>query len=134
LLAHAHTSFTNVSQSVQNQLQNISQGLLIDLYKKIKPFLVIDLGSVICSFTVKRYGLEIPILFVSWRGRYSFRPFVSHSSRKFYFSLCNVDHTTISKFKNSQIFFHCLFFLEEIIDKLTIEEKNDNKKKDDVVS
>jgi len=92
----------------------------------------IDLGSVICLFTIKRYGLEIPIIFVSWRGRTSFRPFVSHSSRKFYLSLCNIDQTTISKNRNSKIclFINC-FLLDTIIEQLTIEEKTNNKKSED---
>ncbi|UJR23197.1 hypothetical protein I4U23_026216 [Adineta vaga] len=100
LLAHTHQHFGNLSQSMQKQIENIST----------------DLGSVICLFTVKKHDLEIPIVFVSWRGRNSLRPFVSHSSRKFYFSLCNVDQETINT----------------IIEKLTIEEKNSNNtKKDD---
>ncbi|CAF1019081.1 unnamed protein product [Rotaria sordida] len=99
LLSHAHTQFANLSQSVQNQIQNISN----------------DLGSVICLFNIKQHDLDIPIIFVSWRGRSSFRPFVSHSSRKFYLSLCNIDQMTIN----------------DIINKLTIEEKTNNKKNDD---
>jgi len=99
LLSHAITQFSNLSEFVQNQLQNISN----------------DLGSVICSFLIKQHGLEIPIMFVSWSGRSSLRPFVSHSSRKFYFSLCNIDHITINT----------------IIDKLSIEEKTNNKKNDE---
>jgi len=76
------------------------------IYPKVCQFIPInfakllvftDLGSVICTFTIKKPDLEIPIIFVSWRGRNSFRPFVSHSSRKFYFSLCNIDPLTISK-------------------------------------
>jgi hypothetical protein len=90
---------------MQDQIQSISHGLLIDLYKKKNScfFLSIDLGSIICLFTVKQSDLEIPIMFVSWRGRTSLRPFVSHSSRKFYFSLCNVDATIISKNTNTSI-------------------------------
>ncbi|CAF4011319.1 unnamed protein product [Rotaria sp. Silwood2] len=99
LLSHAHTQFANLSESVQNQIQNISD----------------NLGSVICSYNIKKHDLDIPIIFVSWRGRSSFRPFVSHSSRKFYFALCNIDQMTIN----------------EIINKLTIEEKTTNNKKID---
>ncbi|CAF0917297.1 unnamed protein product [Adineta ricciae] len=104
LLAHTHTQFAALSQSVQKQLENISS----------------DLGSVICSYLVKLHDLEVPVVFVSWRGRNSFRPFVSHSSRKFYFSLCNVDQATINT----------------IIEKLTIDEKsnNNNIKKDEDAS
>jgi hypothetical protein len=73
------------------------------IYPKVCQFILLnfwffaDLGSVICTFTIKKHDLEIPIIFVSWRGRNSFRPFVSHSSRKFYFSLCNIEPLTISK-------------------------------------
>jgi len=92
-----------------------------------------DLGSVICTFTIKKPDLEIPIIFVSWRGRNSFRPFVSHSSRKFYFSLCNIDPLTISKcihVKTSFLWVFC--FIDTIIEKLTIEEKaNNNPKSED---
>ncbi|CAF4321976.1 unnamed protein product [Adineta steineri] len=70
-----------------------------------------DLGSTICTFTIKLHNLEVPIIFVAWRGRSSFRPFVSHSSRKFYLSLLNIDHSTIN----------------DIIEKLTIEEKASNE-------
>ncbi|CAF4624574.1 unnamed protein product [Rotaria sp. Silwood1] len=99
LLSHAHTQFANLSESVRNQIQNMSD----------------DLGSLICLYNIKQHDLDIPIIFVSWRGRNSLRPFVSHSSRKFYFALCNIDSMTIN----------------EIIDKLTIEEKATNQKKDD---
>ncbi|CAF0846563.1 unnamed protein product [Rotaria sp. Silwood1] len=99
LLSHAHTHFANLSESVRNQIQNMSD----------------DLGSLICLYNIKQHDLDIPIIFVSWRGRNSLRPFVSHSSRKFYFALCNIDPMTIN----------------EIIDKLTIEEKATNQKKDD---
>ncbi|CAF3419529.1 unnamed protein product [Rotaria socialis] len=99
LLAHAHTYFTDLSTSVQSQIQNISN----------------DLGSLICSYNIKQENLNIPIVFVSWRGRNSLRPFVSHSSRKFYLASCNIDQIKIN----------------EIIDKLTIEEKTNNKKSDD---
>ncbi|CAF1130463.1 unnamed protein product [Adineta steineri] len=94
-LSHAFTHYANVSQSVQKQLENMSQ----------------DLGSTICTFTIKQHNLEVPIIFVAWRGRSSFRPFVSHSSRKFYLSLLNIDHSTIN----------------DIIEKLTIEEKASNE-------
>lgn len=93
---------------------------------------LIDLGSVICLFLIKRYGLEIPIIFVSWRGRNSLRPFVSHSSRKFYFSLCNIDPTKISKYNKCRFFLYWLFVcLDTIIDQLTIEEKSNNPKTDE---
>lgn len=99
LLSHTHTQFANLSESIQKQIQTISQ----------------ELGSVICSLTIKLHELEIPIVFVSWRGRNSLRPFVSHSSRKFYLSLCNIDQTIIN----------------EVIEKLTIEEKLNNTPKVD---
>ncbi len=82
---------------------------------------------------MKQHDLDIPIIFVSWRGRNSLRPFVSHSSRKFYFSLCNIDHTTISTYCDN-LFFRFTFFsflLDTIIEKLIIEEKNTNQKTDD---
>lgn len=99
LLSHTHTQFANLSESIQKQIQTISQ----------------ELGSVICSLTIKLHELEIPIVFVSWRGRNSLRPFVSHSSRKFYLSLCNIDQTIIN----------------EILEKLKIEEKLNNTPKAD---
>jgi len=98
LLAHAHSPFSQLSQSVLNQIQSMSN----------------DLGSLMCSLMIKRNDLEIPITFVSWRGRNSLRPFVSHSSRKFYLALCHIDQTAIN----------------DIIEKLTIEEKANNQKSD----
>lgn len=97
LLAHSHTHFANLSKSVQTQIESISQGLLIYPLFSHCHWIRLDLGSVICLFQIKQHDLEIPIIFVSWRGRSSLRPFVSHSSRKFYFSLCNIDQATISK-------------------------------------
>lgn len=99
LLSHTHTQYVNLSESIQKQIQTISQ----------------DLGSIICSLTIKLHELEIPIMFISWRGRNSLRPFVGHSSRKFYLSLCNIDQTIIN----------------DILEKLKIEEKLSNTPKID---
>jgi len=102
LLAHASPSFPTLSESVRKQINELSD----------------ELGSLVCTFTIERKNssstLRVPIAFVAWRGRNSLRPFLSHSTRKFYLALCNVDQTTINA----------------MIDALTIEEKFLDQKKD----
>lgn len=141
LLAHAHSPFSQLSQSVQNQIQSMSNGKNKPNEFIVETFVRIDLGSLLCSLMIKRNDLEIPITFVSWRGRNSLRPFVSHSSRKFYLALCHIDQTTISMSRPSPHLLFFLFrfdlstsftfyFLDDIIEKLTIEEKANNQKSD----
>ncbi|CAF0795849.1 unnamed protein product, partial [Didymodactylos carnosus] len=97
LLAHAMPYFTELSQNVQKQIEEDNK----------------EFGSIICNYDPnesfnKNANLHVPLNFISWRGRSSLRPFLTHSSRKFYLALCNVDHEKIN----------------EMIEKLTIEEKS----------
>ena len=103
LLAHAHSPFSQLSQSVLNQIQSMSNGKTKKKKFIVETFVQIDLGSLMCSLMIKRNDLEIPITFVSWRGRNSLRPFVSHSSRKFYLALCHIDQTAISTSRPSAL-------------------------------